>query len=171
MNFIFDKIDVVRNAARSRLGDKTYHYPANLTAGIVSLIIAIIMLVMIPGQIEISEKDAVSGRDFPNLLMYLMLICAAVLIFKDLYRVMTKQPLEMNSINLYTELKALMIIAILVATYLISSLTDMFVVGSIFCVLAFLLFFNCRKPLYYAITLTIAVTIWVAFRFGLGVNF
>ena len=130
-----------------------------------------LMLVMIPGQIEISEKDVVSGRDFPNLLMYLMLICSAVLILKDLYRIMTKQPLEMKTINLYTEVKALVIIGILVGTYLISSLSEMFILGSIFCVLAFLIFFNCRKILYYAITLTIAVLIWVAFRFGLGVNF
>ena len=126
---------------------------------------------MIPGQIEISEKDVVSGCDFPNLLMYLMLICSAVLILKDLYRIMTKQPLEMKTINLYTEVKALVIIGILVGTYLISSLSEMFILGSLFCVLAFLIFFNCRKILYYAITLTIAVLIWVAFRFGLGVNF
>lgn len=171
MNFIFDKIDVLRNATRNGLEHKTFSYPSNLTAGIICILLAGLMLVMIPGQIEISEKDVVSGRDFPNLLMYLMLICSAVLILKDLYRIMTKQPLEMKTINLYTEVKALVIIGILVGTYLISRLSEMFILGSLFCVLAFLIFFNCRKPLYYAITLTLAVLIWVAFRFGLGVNF
>ena len=111
MNFIFDKIDVLRNATRNGLEHKTFSYPSNLTAGIICILLAGLMLVMIPGQIEISEKDVVSGRDFPNLLMYLIL--------KDLYRIMTKQPLEMKTINLYTEVKALVIIGILVGTYLI----------------------------------------------------
>lgn len=126
---------------------------------------------VIPSQIEISEKDAVNGRVFPELLMYLMLICSLVLIGKDLYSMATKQPLQMKTINLYVELKALIIILILIATYLISKYTELFVLGGIFCSIAFLVFFNCRKPLYYAITLSIAILIWVAFKFGLGVNF
>ena len=44
-------------------------------------------------------------------------------------------------------------------------------VGSVFCAVAFLLFFRCKKPLYYAITLSMAVGIWVVFRFVLNVNF
>lgn len=100
-----------------------------------------------------------------------MLICSLVLIGKDLYCMATKQPLQMKTINLYVELKALIIILILIATYLISKYTELFVLGGIFCSIAFLVFFNCRKPLYYAITLSIAILIWVAFKFGLGVNF
>ena len=36
---------------------------------------------------------------------------------------------------------------------------------------AFLLFFRCKKPLYYAITVSMAVLIWVVFHFVLNVSF
>lgn len=171
MNVLLAPFDAIRAATKARLGEKNFSYPSNLTAGVICSFLAIIMLMVIPSQIEISEKDAVNGRVFPELLMYLMLICSLVLIGKDLYKIATKQPLEMKTVNLYVEVKALVIILILIATYLISKYTDIFVLGGIFCSIAFLIFFNCRKPLYYAITLTVAVLIWVAFKFGLGVNF
>ena len=55
--------------------------------------------------------------------------------------------------------------------YLLSKLTGLFVVGAIFCCLGFLLYFRCRKKSYYVITLALAVAIWAAFRFALGVDF
>lgn len=171
MDFLLAPLDALRAATKARLQDKNFSYPSNLSAGVICALVAIVMIMVIPGQIEVSEKDEVNGRVFPQLLIYLMLLCSTILIGKDVLKIMTKQPLEMKTINLYVELKALIIILILIATYLISKYTELFVAGGIFCSLAFLVFFNCRKPLYYAITLTLAVTIWVAFRFGLGVNF
>ena len=44
-------------------------------------------------------------------------------------------------------------------------------VGAVFCALAFLLFFRCKKPLYYAITVSMAVLIWGVFHFVLNVSF
>ena len=67
--------------------------------------------------------------------------------------------------------KALVIALILVVTYLLAEITDLFVVGAVFCALAFLLFFRCKKPLYYAITVSMAVLIWVVFHFVLNVSF
>ena len=64
-----------------------------------------------------------------------------------------------------------MILAILVVTYLLSRFTDLFVVGAIFCCLGFLVYFRCKKPSYYVITIAIAVAIWAAFRFVLNVDF
>ena len=63
------------------------------------------------------------------------------------------------------------IVFILVITYLLAKVTDLFVVGAVFCALAFLLFFRCKKPLYYAITVSMAVLIWVVFHFVLNVSF
>ena len=38
-------------------------------------------------------------------------------------------------------------------------------------ILAFLVYFRCKKRSYYAITIGMAVLIWAAFRFGLNVKF
>ena len=62
-------------------------------------------------------------------------------------------------------------LGILLVTYLLSKYTGLFVIGAVFCALGFLAFFRCRKRSYYIITLALAVGIWCAFRFGLGVSF
>lgn len=154
-----------------RLHQKEIRIPINLTAGIVSMIFAVCILVIMPQQVAISEKDVVNGRAFPTLLMGIMLLCSAALVLKDLFKIAKKEPLELKTINLLTEVKALIIFGILLITYLLSKMTGLFVIGGIFCCLGFLVYFRCRKRSYYAITLILAVGIWAAFRFVLGVEF
>jgi hypothetical protein len=132
---------------------------------------ALVILLVMPDQVAVSEKDVVNGRAFPTLLMAVMLLCCAMLVGKELYKLATKQPLNWKVINIQVEVKALVILGILLGTYFLSKLTGLFVVGAVFCCLGFLLYFRCRKKSYYAITLVIAVAIWAAFRFVLGVGF
>lgn len=154
-----------------RLHEKELRIPVDLTVGILFFLFALAILFVMPQQVVISEKDAVDGRAFPTLLMVVMMICCAMLVGKEIYKIITKRPLTWKVINLQTELKALVILAILVVTYLLSRFTDLFVVGAIFCCLGFLAYFRCKKPSYYVITITIAVAIWAAFRFVLNVDF
>ena len=154
-----------------RLSKKELRIPVALTVGVLFFLFALAILYVLPQQVAISEKDTVNGRAFPTLLMVVMMICCAMLVGKEIYKLITKQPLNWKVINLQTELKALVILAILVVTYLLCRFTDLFVVGAIFCCLGFLVYFRCKKPSYYVITLTFAVAIWAAFRFVLNVDF
>ena len=108
---------------------------------------------------------------FPKLLFSLMMICSAVLIIQNIIKISKKQPVQVSTFNLLTEVKALMILTILFITYFICRITDLFVLGAIFCSIAFLVYFRCKKRSYYAITIGMAVLIWAAFRFGLNVKF
>lgn len=153
------------------LHQKELRIPVDMTVGILFFLFALVILFVMPQQVVISEKDTVNGRAFPTLLMVVMMICCAMLVGKELYKLATKQPLTWKVINLQTELKALVILAILLVTYLLCRFTDLFVVGAIFCCLGFLAYFRCKKPSYYVITLTLAVAIWAAFRFVLHVDF
>ncbi len=153
------------------LQEKEIRIPVDLTVGILFFLFALVILFVMPQQVTISEKDVVNGRAFPTLLMVVMMICCAMLVGKELYKIVTKQPLNWKVINLQTEIKALVILAILVVTYLLCRVTDLFVVGAIFCCLGFLVYFRCKKPSYYVITVTMAVVIWAAFRFVLNVDF
>lgn len=153
------------------LHKKELRIPIDLTVGILFFLFALVILFVMPQQVAISEKDAVNGRAFPTLLMVVMMICCAMLVGKELYKIATKRPLNWKVINLQTEIKAVVILAILVVTYLLCRVTDLFVVGAIFCCLGFLVYFRCKKPSYYVITVTIAVVIWAAFRFVLNVDF
>lgn len=154
-----------------KLQGKEIRVPIDLVTGIVFALFALVILLVMPDQVAVSEKDVVNGRAFPTLLMAVMLLCCAMLAGKELYKLATKQPLNWKVINIQVEVKALVILGILLGTYFLSKLTGLFVVGAVFCCLGFLLYFRCRKKSYYAITLVIAVAVWAAFRFVLGVGF
>ena len=155
----------------ARLREKEIRIPVDLTAGIVFFLVAGVILLLMPSQVAVSERDVVNGRAFPTMLMALMMICCALLVGKELYKIAKKKPLEYKTVNLLVEVKALIILAILVISYLLARWTDLFVVGAVFCALAFLLYFRCTKPLYYVITVGLAVGIWAVFRFLLHVRF
>ena len=154
-----------------KLHEKEIRIPVDLVTGVVFFLVGLGVLLVMPDQVAISEKDVVNGRAFPTLLTAVMLLCCAMLIGKELYKLATKQPLNWKVINIQVEIKALVILGILLGTYFLSKYTGMFVIGAVFCALGFLVFFRCRKWSYYAITLGLAVGIWCAFRFGLGVSF
>ena len=146
-------------------------YPSNLVTGIIALVLSIVLLVIMPQQVVISEKDLVNGRAFPSMLCYLMMAMSVLLIGGEVLKLIQKKPMEMKTLNMLHEVKALVIIAILIVTYLLAKWTDLFVIGAVFCAVAFLVYFRCKKKLYYAITVGMAVLIWVAFRFVLNVPF
>lgn len=166
-----ERMDARLDAIGDRLKDKEFSIPVDLVAGVVFFLFGVFILAVMPQQVVISETDVVNGRRFPTLLMYLMMFCCVLLVGKELYKLATKRPLTRKTISLLVEVKALVILLILVLTYVLCRVTDLFVVGALFCCLGFLMYFRCRKPSYYAITLGMAVAIWAAFRFGLGVSF
>ena len=146
-------------------------YPSDLVTGVLFLIVSIVILLIMPQQVVVSEKDVVNGRAFPTMLAYLMMAMSLLITGNELVKLITKKPLVMKSVNALAEVKALTIIAILVVTYLLAKLTDLFVIGGLFCAVAFLVYFRCKKKSYYAITIGAAVLIWVVFRFVLNVTF
>ncbi|MBD5133232.1 MAG: tripartite tricarboxylate transporter TctB family protein [Clostridiales bacterium] len=154
-----------------KLQEKEVRIPVDLVTGVVFFLFALVILLVMPDQVAVSEKDVVNGRAFPTLLMIVMMLCCAVLVGKELYKLATRQPMNWKVINVLVEAKALVILAILVGTWFLSKVTGLFVVGAVFCCLGFLLYFRCRKKSYYVITLVLAVAIWAAFRFALGVDF
>ena len=167
-----DWLDEKRDTIGEKLSKKEMKLPIDIVAGVFFLLLGAVILLIMPKQVPVSDSDVINGQAFPTLLMAVMMICSGVVLAKELYNIFVKKmPPAMKNINLLVEVKALEILAILLLTYMICRVTDLFVVGAIFCSLAFLIYFRCRKLSYYAITLTVAVLIWIAFRFGLNVNF
>ena len=167
-----DWLDEKRDTIGEKLSKKEMKLPIDIVTGVFLLLLGEVILLIMPKQVPVSDSDVINGQAFPTLLMAVMMICSGVVLAKELYNIFVKKmPPAMKNINLLVEVKALEILAILLLTYVICRVTDLFVVGAIFCSLAFLIYFRCRKLSYYAITLTVAVLIWIAFRFGLNVNF
>ena len=73
-----------------KLHEKEIRIPVDLTVGILFFLFAVGILLVMPQQVAISEKDVVNGRAFPTLLMVVMMICCAALVVKELYKLATK---------------------------------------------------------------------------------
>lgn len=156
--------------AGERLSQKSFTLPTTLAAGIIFLIFGIVMCLIFPSQIQISEKDIVNGRSFPYLLMGIMIACSIVLIIVEVRKILLKKPLETKQVNLLVEIKALIIFVILLLFYFIARYVG-FLTGAILCAISMLVFFRCKKKSYYLITLVLVVAIWAVFKYGLGVRF
>lgn len=165
------RVDGRLDSIGDRLKGKEITLPTEMIGAALFLVLAVVILLIMPQQVVVSEAEVVNGQKFPTLLMVIMIICCLILLAQGAIKLMKHEPVQTCTLNLLTEVKALIIMAILFLTYLICRATDLFVLGGIFCACGFLVFFRCRNKLYYAITIGMAVLVWVAFRFGLGVKF
>ena len=146
-------------------------YPSDLVTGILFFVVSVVVLLIMPQQVVISEKDLVNGRAFPTMLAYLMMAMSILLTGGELVKLITKKPLVTKTMNLLVEVKAVLIFLSMIVFWLVAEKTGNFAIGSAVFGVLMLFFFRCKKPLYYAIVLVAAVAIWAAFRFGLGVLF
>lgn len=155
----------------AKLAKKEITIPTDLAAAIVFLIAGIVLLLVIPSQVTVGKDEVVSGAAFPTYLCYIMIAGSVLVGAQNILKMIRKESVETKTINALVEVKALIIFGILVVFWLICNLTELFVLGALWCAVAFLLFFRCKKKGYYIITVAFAVGIWAAFRFILNVNF
>lgn len=166
-----ERMDAWFDRTGEKLEKKEVSIPVDLVAGVLFFVFGVFILAVMPAQVTVSDKDVINGRAFPTMLMVLLMIACACLIIKEVYHMIRKEPLTRKTINLLVEIKAFIIFGILLVTFLISKYTQRFVAGALFCCIGFLMYFRCKKPAYYAITIGLAVAIWAAFRYLLKVNF
>ena len=77
--------------------------PTDLLGGVLFLIFGLVMLWLIPQQIEIKKKELVNGRAFPNLLMYVMIACSIILIVQQVIKLARRQEVKLTTVNLLVE--------------------------------------------------------------------
>ena len=164
------KIDAWLDKSGEKLSKKEMKFPVNLTGAVIFLLFGLFILYVMPEQVIVADNDVVNGQVFPRLVVWMMLICSGFLAISEVYKMIRKQPIEMKTINLLIEVKALIIFGIMLLFHLVAQWTN-FAVGAVLCAFLMLLFFRCKKRNYYIITIGMAVLIWVAFRFGLNVRF
>ena len=73
MKNLIERIETRLDEWGAKLEEKNIEYPVDLICGILFLVIGIVLLLIMPQQVQISEKDVVNGRAFPTMLVWLML--------------------------------------------------------------------------------------------------
>ena len=102
-------IDAKLDAIGNKLKKKEWKVPTDLLGGVIFLIFGLVMLYIIPLQVEVKKRELINGKAFPNLLMYVMIACSIILILNQVIKLMRKEPVKTTTINLLVEVKALLI--------------------------------------------------------------
>ena len=166
-----NNMDEKLDSMGAKLAKKEITIPTDLVAAVVFFLVGIVLLLCVPSQTTVGADEVVSGAAFPTYLCYIMIGGSVLVAVQNIFKMIRKEPVETKTINALVEVKALIIFGILVMFWVICNVTDLFVLGAIFCAVSFLFFFRCKKKSYYVITITFAIGIWAAFRFGLNVRF
>ena len=114
MKNLIERIEARLDDWGAKLEKKNIEYPVDLICGILFLVIGIVLLLIMPQQVQISEKDVVNGRAFPTMLIWLMLAMSALLVGREAYNMVMHRPTKTKTLNLLVETKALVIVLILV---------------------------------------------------------
>lgn len=134
-------------------------YRSNLVAGIVSVILGIICMVIIPGQIgeDYSATYGITSRTVPYAVAILWIICGIVLMIQSL--VLKKD--EVKTLDVGKELKALGYMAVLLIYALLFKKS--FLLSTMFLGVATLAFTGSKKKSFYVIVLATVLILYLLF--------
>lgn len=163
------RIDSWLDATGEKLEKKKVRLYVDIITPIIFIIFAVAVLLAMPKQIALLSSGSINERSFPTLLMFLIIICGVVLLIKEIYNIISKKKANIVETTVLVEVKALIILGILVLYWLLMGLVG-FIISSILLGLAMLMFFRVKKPSYYIIVSVVAVLIGVFFRYVLNVR-
>lgn len=163
------RIDSWLDATGERLEKKTVRLYVDIITPIIFIIFAVAVLLAMPSQIALLSSGSINERSFPTLLMFLIIICGVVLLGKEIFNIISKKKANIVETTALVEVKALIILGILVLYWLLMGLIG-FIISSILLGLAMLLFFRVKKVSYYIIVSVVAVLIGVFFQYVLNVR-
>lgn len=73
MKNLVERIESKLDAWGAKLEQKNIEYPVDLICGILFLVLGVVLLLIMPQQVQVSDKDVVNGRAFPTMLIWVML--------------------------------------------------------------------------------------------------
>lgn len=163
------RIDSWLDATGEKLEKKKVRLYVDIITPIAFIIFAVAVLLAMPKQIALLSSGSINERSFPTLLMFLIIICGVVLLGKEIFNIISKKKANIVETTALVEVKALIILGILVLYWLLMGLIG-FIISSILLGLAMLMFFRVKKVSYYIIVSVVAVLIGVFFRYVLNVR-
>ncbi|MFR1834104.1 MAG: tripartite tricarboxylate transporter TctB family protein [Lachnospiraceae bacterium] len=134
-------------------------YRSNLVAGIVSVILGIICMVIIPGQIgeDYSATYGITSRTVPYAVAILWIICGSILMVQSL--ILKKD--EVKVLDVSKEAKALLYMLVLLIYAVLFQKS--FLVSTMFLGVATLAFTGSKKKSFYLIVLAVVAVLYLLF--------
>ncbi|MBK5200930.1 MAG: tripartite tricarboxylate transporter TctB family protein [Spirochaetaceae bacterium] len=169
MKKFLDSVDLLIDNTGTKLERHNMNVPINIVGAILFIIIAIVGLSLVPSQIKLNTSSAITARTFPLLMLRIVLIFSVVLLLKDIIAIIRKKDIEMKEINLLVEIRALIILAMLIL-FLVLLHFSSFIASSIVFGILMLFYFRSRKLSSYIIICSSAIIIGFLFQYVLKVR-
>lgn len=134
-------------------------YRSNAAAGVVSIVLSIVCLILIPRQIgeDYTVTYGITSRTVPYAVAVLWIVCGMVLLVQSL---LLKKD-EVKELDLKKEGKALGYMAVLLVYAILFNKS--FLLSTAFLGAVTLVFLGCRRKLFYAIVLALVVVLYLLF--------
>ncbi len=134
-------------------------YRSNLVAGIVSVILGVICMIIIPGQIgeDYSATYGITSRTVPYAVAILWIVCGIVLMVQSL--ILKKD--EVKVLDVSKEVKALLYMLVLLIYAVLFQKS--FLVSTMFLGVTTLAFTGSKKKSFYLIVLAVVAVLYLLF--------
>ncbi len=150
----------------------TLKYNSEILSGSIFSVLAIVMWILIPEQIQTLEKSSINAQTIPKVAVAGLFIFSLALLIQGLRLpkkslVLCKESLA--SPQFRKESRSFIFAAMLLVYGLLFNLIG-YIADTILLVVAILLFYYCRKWWYYAIAIVTVFIVYAVFTYALNVN-
>jgi putative tricarboxylic transport membrane protein len=163
------KLDGKIDSTAERIKDRKVKFYPTLIGPILFIVFSVVVLALMPSQIKIQPGRTINARTFPTILIYLVAGSSVLMLLREGLKVVRKIPLEVSELELLTEIKALILLALLIL-YAFLMKTIGFIASSVIYSVLMLYYFRVKKWNYYAIVVVSAIAIGMIFRYALHVR-
>lgn len=148
-------------------------YNSEIISGLVFVIVAAVLWLLIPSQIQTLEKTAINAQTIPRIAIGGLFLCSVGLLIQGLLShdkkeiVITRE--SFHSDGFRREIRSLLFAAFLIIYCFLVTLLG-FIVSTVLLVIAILLFYGARKWYYYAIPIVMVGVVYYVFAVLLRIS-
>lgn len=141
----------------------------NLIGALLFLTLSVVLFLLMPSQIKVVSSDVINSASFPRLIVFIMGACSLYLVLAEIIKIIRKQPVEMYELDLHSEGRSLVVIALLVLFLVLLNFIQFWLSALIFSSLL-MFFMGTRKWWKYAIVFSVIITVTLLFTKVLNVT-
>lgn len=148
-------------------------YNNEIISGAVFAILAVVLWLLIPSQVDTMETASINAQTFPRIAIGGLFLCSAGLLLQGIFSIPKKEVVlsreTFQSPNGRKELKSVVYALMLIAYAVVLTLFG-FLIATALLVVAIELFYGARKWYYYAIPLAMVGIVYYVFSVVLHVS-
>ena len=163
------RLDAQIDILAERMKEKKMKLYPSLLGPILFIILGVTIMLLMPSQVKIRDDQAITARTFPTFLTMIMMGGAIILLLREGLKVLRKEPIESIELELLTEVKALILMGMLILYAFLMSRIG-FMVSSVIYSILMMYYFRVKNWKYYIIVIVAAVLIGIIFRYVLNVR-